>query len=1189
MPTEQRVPSQPKFPRPPTNSNSSVDNEVIMDSSARSGGTKRTAATSPQISPVKGAPSGSRVKIRPVRLDTRLRASVPLADLLAKAATGVSLSHAEVVAIVEHPDWEGEHSMHTDIANHITSPEYKEVFGPTTETDGEYMFEESNHKQTGQLMKQLNYLTVEKLLRERIAKLSCPNRSPCHFSKGPFFLRRDPVRTDIIIVENSKEKKCLEFSYKEHRIDTKQYRFDLNDAVTYQFLCTHGPLKMVALMEAEYKSGTKLLAPSEGPFKVKVNASAPDFVHLETPKGLVHELHVQEFSELDGAWKTVGSTGLRRNKAVSIDPQFAPSTPIEHSNSFSSLADDEGEGDNDVDQEQLSDGGVKETAPSQRSQFRRKSKKKKSKSGDVSSYSSSGDDLSGNSASSSSDSSKSHDGSGGESSGEVRGGGKSKKKKAKKDLSDKQPKSPSASSVSSIEDAMEETPTPLEQDPNAKFPPLHITREQPDWVQESESDASAACSENERELETMNLSDVNPAQASPLSSRSTATTASDLTDTDLSSKSGIIPDDSDETLLSGSFQIAPKMDHVKRFLIGCADILEYVQRVDPEAAFIAPDVGPDGKPLPPLKTLKDFSHDYLSSTLYFQCSNWYDLGTDIVTEQELKRRLDLRLDQQTASNQRSGKKKKKSQNTGNQKNVTEIYVDFNLRTSYKDINRLIGAINIDLKRKNLRVRKKDMQCWQSSSRKMLISVNSGLCTRGLGSLLLHTLKECEKRLCRHGKLSTEEWYDKPMPHVNLSLRTMREAKVPATENSDGYEYSFTGYPPHLWKCYSIETTVADWPRINGLLNLATDTNALEALGPYAYILSTLPPRASLEQNKAYMKKCRYSCGNNATTTILDCSEVMTWVHKVKVKMAEVDVIGRDGKPTGKTTRPRPPYKETTLLKELQGVRVDGQQIFHTAVVTEIGPEKGISRIVVAFDPYNDPRAAEKLDYAKRFIANLSCSMYHSMIELGYSAGTVKRMMQSFYMERADLAEHSTWNPITRLATSKFRVKADSWLEDNAHLDAFRKKSRKANPSSTNEMSDKIRCQIIKGTNTKPGQHCDDVGSHVSGASAHTGDASTCGNSTTNTDNTFCQQVDKKDLALKLAAAKRAEADRKRELEDEKKANAAKIDALEEKLKSVLQLLAQQQGQQGAPPPDPSGSGSPSAMEISGSGGDPQGS
>jgi hypothetical protein len=93
----------------------------------------------------------------------------------------------------------------------------------------------------------------------------------------------------------------------------------------------------------------------------------------------------------------------------------------------------------------------------------------------------------------------------------------------------------------------------------------------------------------------------------------------------------------------------------------------------------------------------------------------------------------------------------------------------------------------------------------------------------------------------------------------------------------------------------------------------------------------------------------------------------------------------------------------------------------------------------------------------------------------------------------------------------------------------------------------------------------------------------------NTDNTFACVVDKKELALKLAEAKRSEADRTKELNEEKKEAASKNNALEKQLESVMKLLAQQQGQQGAPPPDPSGSGSPTAMNIDGSGGDPQGS
>ena len=38
-------------------------------------------------------------------------------------------------------------------------------------------------------------------------------------------------------------------------------------------------------------------------------------------------------------------------------------------------------------------------------------------------------------------------------------------------------------------------------------------------------------------------------------------------------------------------------------------------------------------------------------------------------------------------------------------------------------------------------------------------------------------------------------------------------------------------------------------------------------------------------------------------------------------------------------------------------------MFHTAVVTEDGPDVGISRVVVAYDLENNPRAKDKLRWA----------------------------------------------------------------------------------------------------------------------------------------------------------------------------------------------------------------------------------
>jgi hypothetical protein len=83
----------------------------------------------------------------------------------------------------------------------------------------------------------------------------------------------------------------------------------------------------------------------------------------------------------------------------------------------------------------------------------------------------------------------------------------------------------------------------------------------------------------------------------------------------------------------------------------------------------------------------------------------------------------------------------------------------------------------------------------------------------------------------------------------------------------------------------------------------------------------------------------------------------------------------------------------------------------------------------------------------------------------------------------------------------------------------------------------------------------------------------------------------KDYALKLAETKERESALKQQVHDMEKKNSKQMDTinnLQRQIDSILKLLAVQQGQQGAPPPDPSGSGAPTAID-SGSGGAPQGS
>jgi hypothetical protein len=131
-----------------------------------------------------------------------------------------------------------------------------------------------------------------------------------------------------------------------------------------------------------------------------------------------------------------------------------------------------------------------------------------------------------------------------------------------------------------------------------------------------------------------------------------------------------------------------------------------------------------------------------------------------------------------------------------------------------------------------------------------------------------------------------------------------------------------------------------------------------------------------------------------------------------------------------TTTPKPPYAKTNLRKELQRIRFNGSQLFHTAVMTCTGLESGLSRIVISYKP-SDPLRTEKYNFAKNTVSNLACFMYHWWQECGYNESTRKRLMRSFYIEKAQLAKHSSWDPTTKTATSHFATKSSTYLEDNS--------------------------------------------------------------------------------------------------------------------------------------------------------------
>ncbi len=284
-------------------------------------------------------------------------------------------------------------------------------------------------------------------------------------------------------------------------------------------------------------------------------------------------------------------------------------------------------------------------------------------------------------------------------------------------------------------------------------------------------------------------------------------------------------------------------------------------------------------------------------------------------------------------------------------------------------------------------------------------------------------------MCRHGQLNTIELYDEPLPELNVTLKGIRPLKLP----SDGEERSRLTFDTFPWECklaYHLEASDSAWYRIKPLLDLLVETNILSAtFGPSACIMNVPGTKTSIEQTRLHHRRGRISMGYNLKTTILECNDVQLFDYDGKVVMEPIEGTSTNG--TATTIKPKPPYAQTNLRKELQNVCINGEQLFHTAVMTCKGPDVGMSWVVISYDS-SDPNKAEKYAFAKQTVSNLACFMHHWWLECGYNSSTRTQLMRSFYVEKASLAEYSSWNPDTKTATTHFVTKSSSYLEDDAH-------------------------------------------------------------------------------------------------------------------------------------------------------------
>ena len=983
----------------------------------------------------------------------------------------------------------------------------------------------------------LNGLKLEALMRQKTLRCKQQDRSQAHPKWGPFRLQNMENSADMEVV-NSKGKKALYFKPDDFSISTGELSFQLDDTATYILLCYVGP-KAIALQVATAQRKDRPLRKNNGPFRLSRNLDNSKLVDVSNEDGVFHTfdpVHTPRPSDED--WIPVGQQGastLKHRVSFSQEAKTTSSTQKHSYNRYNVLSE-------------------KEPSYSGKSGTKQSSGKRQAGRKRVPSPTVNNEEDEDNTSESKEDSTQDtsnkdpEDGSGEDNEDED----------MEEDASEKESdKKPSGDDNESGDD------TPTVPEPREPVDIL-ITPHVPEWY-EDESDGEAAKSGDEKSPPKLNRKDIAPTP-------SVATTSSNTDFSSLSQdRSLIIDPNSGQHLLSVEIQLQPGKEHLAVLLDETKRLLDYVQELDPAARFVSKDLDPDNKPYPDLTSSKDphWPHNFVNAQHWFQAPGGFVFTQPPVTEKQLQTRLETRRTRYRANE--SGNKRRKSKKTGGEedKGPTSIYTVINLYTKLPKISSIIEAMNIDLRRYNVRVSLKQLQCWDSHSKKMLCGVHNGLCIEGVKQLLMHRLKEMEKKLCRHGKMDTLEWYDLPLPEINVTTRTIRELKLP-DDKEERARLSFDPFPRSSKFAYFLEASDTAWNRLDPLLSIMADTNDLsQTFGPSAFIMDVPGNVVTMDRTRAHHKHGRIHMGYNIATTILECGEVQLFDYEVKVKMQPITTL------TGETLQPKPPYAKTTLRKELQRIRFNEKQIFHTAVMTCRGPETGISSIVVAYDPH-DPLYREKYAFAERTVANLACFMHHWLLQCGYCESTRTRLMRSFYIEKAQLAPQSSWDPVSLTATSHFAGKADTYLQDNAHYDPYLRKQMLAGQEQTNtfvDMSDTVRKRLLKELGYDPELKAGDIGSRVSGASALTGDGDTTGASTVHSEATQNRVLKAKDYAIQLADSKARNAEQ-----------AAEINELKIQMQQLTKMLA---GINQLVPPHLSGSGSAPAQDEGG-GAAPQG-
>jgi hypothetical protein len=635
---------------------------------------------------------------------------------------------------------------------------------------------------------------------------------------------------------------------------------------------------------------------------------------------------------------------------------------------------------------------------------------------------------------------------------------------------------------------------------------------------EEQSDEDAAKSDDELQEHGKTIKDFQPLTPSTMSASSATTPLSSLSAPSSTGPSYAIDATNGEYLVQLSIEIRPNAEHMDTVLEGVKSFLKVLRSEDPTGCLL-PRFNDPARPLPPLTGAdnEDFPHDYLRANKYIKVSNVWMLSQPPIDKSTLRSRLSTMQESIKSRTKKQSSKKAPKKSGG----PVALYVNVKIKTDIHPslISEIITGVDITLYcSKRVRVSLKQLQCWDSSPKYALLGVNNGVDPHGVEATLMHHLKTIERKLCRSGRLKMEEYYDFDLPKVHVYVKKLRELSIPDDERE---HLSFATFAAHCQLVFHIEANEEAWTRLEPLMDIFVRGNGiLRVFGPIAHLMA-LPGsgKTSLTETRVYHSKGRIGMAYNAGTAVYDCAEVMNYDLEVKVKMAAQKVVDEEGRDTGELKAPPAPYKRTTLRKEMANVTLNGNRVFHSAIMTRAGPDVGISRVTVPYDPRN-PACQEVQTFTKHTLANLACFFYHWWThEAGYHESTVKRLMTSFYFDRHVTADESSWDPATKRATSRYASAADTWLEDHRHLDPISNQTKKF----TFKTTDAERSSLLSKLNYKENQAMDDI---QSGPSAITGDDQSSGASSLRSETSEGLAMGRTTaLKMKLARVNSALADR----------------------------------------------------------------